>query len=88
MQLFLGVNESSGYGITQECLAVLLKVRYFFAAQRERPFLFLAQLLTLIDQALVLGASLLVTQESVDALVDGFYFRLVQDGLAKFPGLR
>jgi hypothetical protein len=49
--------------------------------------LFLLQNLALVDEAVVLGAALFVRHEGVDSSPNGLHIRLVENGLAEFPGL-
>ena len=57
----------------------------FFQLQAGMALL-LEEIVTFGDQHIVLAADGVIREESINLLAQGLDFRLVQDGLAKFPG--
>ena len=60
---------------------------FISACERLRPRLFFLKRLPFAHHRFILAARAGVGQKGANALADGNHFRLVNDGLAQFPGL-
>ena len=87
VHFLLGFEEAAGDGIGQQGFTFLFKGRDFLAAQLLGALLFLLKRLAFGHEPLVLGPGFVVGDERLDSLARGTHLRLVQNGLAQFPGL-
>jgi hypothetical protein len=86
LHLVLSVEKSARNFIFQEGFADLFKIIDLGFFQLQPGVALLLEKFTLGDERVVLAADGVIGEENIDLLAQGLDFRLVQDGLAKFPG--
>jgi hypothetical protein len=86
VHVFLRVEKTLGHRVVEEGFAELLESGDFSAVHRHTRLLLLLQGLAFDHEGIVLAAKFVIRHEGLDLPPDGLDFRLVQNGLAEFPG--
>src|SRR4029453_9794521 len=82
LDLLLGVQESPGDGVAEECLTILLEFSNLLSSQLNGVLLLVLQCLAFAHERLILSARFCVIHERVNALTHGLDARLIQNILA------
>ena len=87
LHLLARIEKTLRNRISQERLAAILKLRDLLVRQGKALLLLELENLSLFTQELVLGLGFVIAHKSGYLLTNRLKFRLIEDDLAKFPGL-
>ena len=87
VQFFLGIQEIPRDRVVHERIPVLLKIGDLLPGQRNGHLLLLLEILTLLNQFVVMGLCFVITHKSIDPLSNRLHVGLVKDRLAELARL-